>query len=153
MGYNYNGELGDGTTTDSHVPKQIVSSHVTAISAGQAYSLFLESDGSLWGMGNNGGGQLGDGTQIDSLVPEHIQISVPYCELRMASLTQSGNDLLLNFTSQDGLTYTLLSTTDLTSGTWSPLATGIPGKGLVTQIALPNAFVQPRQFFRIQRAP
>jgi len=35
---------------------------VTQISAGFNHSLFIESDGSLWGMGNNISGQLGDGT-------------------------------------------------------------------------------------------
>jgi alpha-tubulin suppressor-like RCC1 family protein len=39
-----------------------VSSGVKAIAAGAAYSLFLKTDGSLWGMGYNGYGQLGDGT-------------------------------------------------------------------------------------------
>jgi alpha-tubulin suppressor-like RCC1 family protein len=35
---------------------------VTQIAAGQWHSLFLKSDGSLWGMGNNASGALGDGT-------------------------------------------------------------------------------------------
>ena len=35
---------------------------VTQVSAGFNHSLFIESDGSLWGMGNDGIGQLGDGS-------------------------------------------------------------------------------------------
>lgn len=42
MGYNGNGQLGDGTTDDKKYPMQIVSSGVTAISAG-SHSLFLKN--------------------------------------------------------------------------------------------------------------
>jgi alpha-tubulin suppressor-like RCC1 family protein len=60
MGYNFYGQLGDGTTVLRTIPKQIVPSGVTAIAAGTYHSLFLKSDGSLWVMGYNGQGQLGD---------------------------------------------------------------------------------------------
>jgi alpha-tubulin suppressor-like RCC1 family protein len=40
---------------------EIVSSNVTAVAAGGFYSLFLKSDGSLWGMGDNSTGELGVG--------------------------------------------------------------------------------------------
>jgi alpha-tubulin suppressor-like RCC1 family protein len=39
---------------------------VTNVSAGLFHSLFLRSDGSLWGMGDNFYGQLGDGTHWNS---------------------------------------------------------------------------------------
>jgi len=38
----------------------IVSNAVTAMAAGSRFTLFLQTDGSLWGMGANGSGQLGD---------------------------------------------------------------------------------------------
>src|ERR1035437_3735086 len=60
MGYNYSGQLGDGTTASTNFPEQIiVASNVTTIAAGGMHSLFLENDGSLWTMGNNFYGQLG----------------------------------------------------------------------------------------------
>jgi alpha-tubulin suppressor-like RCC1 family protein len=63
MGFNGEGELGDGTyggmDNSTNRPEQIVSSNVTAIAAGFAFSLFLKNDGSLWGMGYNDYGQLG----------------------------------------------------------------------------------------------
>ena len=67
MGNNGSGQLGDGTYSTNvpygiNQPEQIVSSNVTAIAAGAGHSLFLKSDGSLWGMGGNSSGELGDGT-------------------------------------------------------------------------------------------
>jgi alpha-tubulin suppressor-like RCC1 family protein len=72
MGYNNYGQLGDGTTNDSHVPKLIVSSNVVAVAAGAYHSLFITSDGNLWAMGWNSSGQLGDGTVFEQHSPEQI---------------------------------------------------------------------------------
>jgi len=61
MGYNDEGQLGDGTYGaghDSHIPEKIMAGGVTAIAAGACHSLFVESDGSLWGMGDNSSAQL-----------------------------------------------------------------------------------------------
>jgi len=37
-------------------------SNVTQVAAGNAHSLFLKSDGTVWAVGGNGSGELGDGT-------------------------------------------------------------------------------------------
>jgi alpha-tubulin suppressor-like RCC1 family protein len=68
LGYDVYGELGDGGSGQTAIPEQIFpppqppGSSVTRISAGYEHSLFIKSDGSLWGMGFNLTGQLGDGT-------------------------------------------------------------------------------------------
>jgi alpha-tubulin suppressor-like RCC1 family protein len=76
MGDNEFGQLGDGTTDngnyETNLPEEIVASNVTAIAAGGWHSLFLKSDGSLWGMGDNEYGQLGDGTYNNTNLPEEI---------------------------------------------------------------------------------
>ena len=72
MGYNADGELGDGTFNNTNRPELLVSSNVTAIAAGYYHSLFLKCDGSLWAMGRNNLGQLGDGTFNNANRPEQI---------------------------------------------------------------------------------
>jgi RHS repeat-associated protein len=63
MGDNQYCALGDTNSAvlNTNRPEQIVSSNVTAIAAGGNFSLFLKSDGSLWGMGRGDLGQLGAG--------------------------------------------------------------------------------------------
>jgi hypothetical protein len=77
MGFNYDGELGDGTYDQASIPERIVATNVTAIAAGEWHSLFLKSDGSLWAMGFNEYGQLGDGndSRDDVNIPERIVAS------------------------------------------------------------------------------
>jgi alpha-tubulin suppressor-like RCC1 family protein len=58
MGFNYYGQLGDGTTTTQKTPVKITSG-VAAISIGGGFSLYLTTSGDLYGMGNNNWGQLG----------------------------------------------------------------------------------------------
>jgi alpha-tubulin suppressor-like RCC1 family protein len=80
MGYNYYGQLGDGTYgfppfNSTNLPEQIVATNVTAVAAGNYHSLFIKSDGSLWAMGFNNSGQLGDGTYNNTNQPEQIVAS------------------------------------------------------------------------------
>jgi len=81
MGANYEGQLGIGTYSTNapnygtNQPQPIVASNVTAIAAGEFQSLFVKSDGSLWGMGYNNAGQLGDGTYNRTNRPEQIAAS------------------------------------------------------------------------------
>jgi alpha-tubulin suppressor-like RCC1 family protein len=69
-GANDRGQLGDGTTLESHTPVQVGwLTRVWAIAVGGHHSLALKSDGMVLAWGWNGDGQLGDGTRIDSSVP------------------------------------------------------------------------------------
>ena len=73
-GYDYQGQLGNGTNTNSNVPVQVSSlTGITAIAGGGSHSLALKIDGTVWAWGSNMEGELGNGTTADSNVP--VQVS------------------------------------------------------------------------------
>jgi hypothetical protein len=68
------GQLGDGTTKQSHVPIQVKGLFsIAAIDAGHFFSLALKDDGTVWAWGYNNPGQLGDGTTKDSSIPVQVK--------------------------------------------------------------------------------
>ena len=75
MGRNNFGQLGDGNTTDRSTPAQ-VDSDVAQVAAGGNHSLFVKTDGTLWGMGANQQYQLGDGTYTSRSTPVQIATDV-----------------------------------------------------------------------------
>mmetsp|Transcript_55251 Transcript_55251/g.128895 ORF Transcript_55251/g.128895 Transcript_55251/m.128895 type:complete len:101 (+) Transcript_55251:1-303(+) len=67
-GSNAYGEFGDGTTTASDIPVQVMSS-VAQVSAGSFHALFVKEDGTVWSSGRNQQQQLGvDGPDISTPV-------------------------------------------------------------------------------------
>src|SRR5205085_198526 len=70
-GNNSDGELGDGTTTTSHIPSQVGIDFVAA-SAGWNFTVAIKRDRTLWTWGANYFGALGNGTTTGSLVPVQI---------------------------------------------------------------------------------
>lgn len=81
-GYNYYGQIGDGTNTNRLSPTLISSlSDIIEIGTGRSHSMALKSDGALYVWGNNDYGQLGDGTTTDSSVPAQSLQSIVIPEL------------------------------------------------------------------------
>ncbi len=74
-GYNYYGQLGDGTTTNRASPYQLMAG-VSSMAAGDFHTLILKSDGTLWVTGQNSSGQLGDGTTINRTSPYKLMAGV-----------------------------------------------------------------------------
>jgi alpha-tubulin suppressor-like RCC1 family protein len=69
-GYNASGQLGDGSTAISRVPKPVPGlSGVTAVAAGGEHSLALMPDGTVMAWGNNRAGQLGNGSTANRATP------------------------------------------------------------------------------------
>jgi alpha-tubulin suppressor-like RCC1 family protein len=78
-GFNYYGQVGDGTTTERHTPVQIGSdANWKAISSGIfSFNIALKTNGTLWGWGVHGGANClgqGIGTGNIAYYPSPIQI-------------------------------------------------------------------------------
>jgi alpha-tubulin suppressor-like RCC1 family protein len=75
-GYNFYGEIGDNTTTNSSVATQVLAAGgsgsltgVSAISSGRFHTCALLSDHSVYCWGDNDNGELGDGTTTSRSLP------------------------------------------------------------------------------------
>lgn len=76
-GANFDGELGDGTTTSEHTPQQIALPDgvaITAIAAGGQDGYALGSDGNVYAWGANNDEQLGDGTDSPADTPQLVPL-------------------------------------------------------------------------------
>ena len=76
-GSNSYGQFGNGITlgtiASNSTPVQVSDfSGVIAIAAGEANSLALKADGTVWAWGSNSYGQLGNGTTSDSSTPVQV---------------------------------------------------------------------------------
>jgi alpha-tubulin suppressor-like RCC1 family protein len=72
-GWNNNGQLGDGTTTQRSSPVQIgTATNWASIAGGGTYTIATQTDGSLWAWGGNDAGQLGDGSTTQRNSPVKI---------------------------------------------------------------------------------
>jgi|GEM_PF-663947 len=69
-GKNYDGQLGDGTNTQSLFPKKVIGlSGIISILVNSDYSIALKDDGTVWSWGENSSGQLGNSGSSNSNIP------------------------------------------------------------------------------------
>jgi YD repeat-containing protein len=121
-GYNRNGEVGDGSTTNRVSPVAVTGvGEVTAIAAGTNHSLALRSDGTAWAWGRNANGQLGDTTNTTSTSP--VQVA----GLGQLSTIAAGDN------------HSLASASDGTIWTWGRNFRGQLGDGTTTNRSTPTA--------------
>jgi hypothetical protein len=125
-----------------------VSNNVTAVSGGSGHSLFLKSDGSLWGMGWNVIGQLGDGTYSSTNRPELIVSGAIHLSIQLLS---SGN-VRLSSVGIGGTNYALDRSFSLSPVNWQPQATNPAGAGGALAFTnTPNTL--SNNFWRIRSVP
>jgi alpha-tubulin suppressor-like RCC1 family protein len=99
-GYNFHGELGDGTTANKTVPTLIDrfnGEKVIAVSLGYYHSAAITETGKLYTWGYNGDGRLGDGTTTNRATPILIDnfdgekvIAVSLGDRHSSAITESG---------------------------------------------------------------
>lgn len=85
-GYNYDGQLGDDTTTERSEPVTIIQSGVIAVSAGYSHTCAVTSSNAAKCWGNNVWGQLG----IDSTEEKHIPFGVTGLSSGVTSISAGG---------------------------------------------------------------
>jgi alpha-tubulin suppressor-like RCC1 family protein len=141
-GANTYGQLGNGSATGNNaatpVPEQVPGlTGVTQIAAGEAFSLALTSDGSVWAWGSNDQGQLGDNTTTNSDAP------VPVAGLTGVTQIAAGSTFGLALRS-DGTVWAwgLNGQGELGNGTTTSSSVPVQVTGLsrVTQIAAGGGF-------------
>jgi alpha-tubulin suppressor-like RCC1 family protein len=102
-GYNFDGQLGDGTTTGRRTPVRVTlpgGAKVVAVAAGSSHSLAVTTAGKVLAWGSNEYGQLGDGTTTDRHRPVAVRlpagtrvVAVSACYNYSVALTSAGRVL------------------------------------------------------------
>jgi alpha-tubulin suppressor-like RCC1 family protein len=102
-GLNINGQLGNGTTTNSSTPVRVLlpaGAVVTTMTAGENFALAGTSGGGLFAWGANNLGQFGDGTTTSSDTPVEVFILIRGPSIgHLVSLAAGGGHTLALFSS------------------------------------------------------
>ena len=123
-GANTNGQLGDGTTTDSPAPVTVTGlTNVVAIASGNGFSAAVRTDGTLWTWGVNHFGQLGNGTTTSSNSPQLVS------SLQNVATVSAGDS------------WTMARTSDGSLWAWGRNSYGELGNGSQQQSSTPTKVV------------
>jgi len=138
-GANAQGQLGNGTTTDSSTPVAVSlpsGTKVTAVAGGFDHSLALTSTGGVLAWGANNTGQLGNGTTTNSSTP--VAVSLP-TGTTVAAIAGGGYHSLALTSTGGVLAWGNNAQGELGNGTTTnsstPVAVSLPSGTTVTAIA------------------
>jgi alpha-tubulin suppressor-like RCC1 family protein len=107
-GFNFNGNLGDNTTTYRSSPVQTVAfgTNWVQVACGQYVTAAIKNDGTLWTWGSNGYGQLGDNTTTQRSSPvQTVAFGTNWKSVAATSITQTSN-ITLAAIKKDGTLWT-----------------------------------------------
>jgi alpha-tubulin suppressor-like RCC1 family protein len=107
-GWNFRGQLGDGTTANRFTPTLVVGGlEFASLTTGGAATCGLTSVGDAYCWGYNFGGKLGDGTEIDRRAPTAVRTGLTFESLTIGShtcgLTSAGAAYCWGVNSNGGL--------------------------------------------------
>lgn len=119
FGRNHFGQLGLGVTTSSKAPKQIhfdKGVEIKAIACGNDFSLFLSTDGHVYGCGRNLNGVLGQTPlQVTTkMLSSPVKIAMPASDTRIVAIAAGASHAI--FLDDNGRVYTIGSNTNLQLG-------------------------------------
>ena len=127
-GYNFYGQLGDGSTTNRDVPVAVSGGHsFVSLTAGFSHTCGLSSGGTAYCWGLNASGELGDGTTTDHLTPVAV----------------SGGIAFTSLTTGPGGQHTCGVTSTGTTYCWGNNGQGELGDGTTTDRSVPTRVVSP----------
>lgn len=104
LGDSSDGQIGLAPADSAPATPRLIAAKVVRASAGERHSLFVKTDGSLWGVGHNASGQLGDGstTTRNTPVPIVPAPAVPPATPAPTVTQASAGDTLSLFLKSDG---------------------------------------------------
>jgi alpha-tubulin suppressor-like RCC1 family protein len=133
-GYNNNGQLGDGSTTNRPSPILLTDANgeaitgIAALAAGGSHSLALKANGMVLAWGYNGSGQLGDGTSTQ--------------RQRASAVLDRDTNLLTNIVAiAAGGDHSLAATADGQALAWGYNASGQLGNNTTINYYLPQLVI------------
>ena len=139
-GVNSYGQLGDGSTTEEHVPvwvKLPKGTRARALAAGREYSMVLTASDRVLAWGRNEVGQLGDGTTTDSSTPRRVHLPGGFTPTAIGAGWDAEAGLAIGHQVRDGLPEAGRHPAGETVLAWGNNLFGELGDGTTTNSGLP----------------